>query len=188
MEEKKLFDEKNGIWLVDESNKSFHLFDKNLAEALSSFFIGSTVVDLGCGLGDYVKYFKSRGIICDGYDGNPNTVILTKGECNIIDLSQPINIPKCDYIFSLEVGEHIPKEFEDMLIDNLHKSNKKGMIISWAIEGQSGIGHVNCRNNDYIINKIEKLGYNYDILTSHLLREAATFPYFKNTIMVFDRL
>ena len=185
----KLFDEKNGIWLVDESNKSYHLFDQSLAEALSIFFKDNTVVDLGCGLGDYIKYFKSKGIICDGYDGNPNTIILTNGMCGILDLSKQIeDFPIYDYVLSLEVGEHLPPEFEDIFIQNLRFANCEGIVLSWAVEGQGGIGHLNCRNNDYIIEKIGKFGYRYNLTASNMLREKATFPYFKNTIMVFDRL
>ena len=180
-----IFDEKTGIWLVE--NSDYHLFDESLAESLANFFKYNSVVDLGCGMGDYIKKFLSAGIDCKGYDGNPNTSQLTNGQCDTLDLSIDINIPKYDWVFSLEVGEHIPAQFEDIFINNLHKSNKKGMVISWAIEGQAGIGHVNCHNNDYIIKKIEKLGYIYNPALSQIFRNKATFPYFKNTIMVFSK-
>ena len=60
---------------------------------------------------------------------------------------------------SLEVGEHIPKEYEDIFINNLHNNNNKGIILSWAILGQGGFGHVNEQNNDYIKSKMSNLGY-----------------------------
>jgi hypothetical protein len=180
-----IFDEKTGIWQVN--NGDFHLFDKSLAEALGTFFKYRTVVDLGCGMGDYLKSFKELGILCDGFDGNPNTKKLTNGLCETLDLSKDIELPVYEWAFSLEVGEHIPAEFEDTFINNLHKVNSRGIVLSWAVEGQAGIGHVNCHNNDYVIDKIEKLGYSYNQAMSHWFRNKSTFPYFKNTIMVFNR-
>ena len=44
---------------------------------------------------------------------------------------------------SLEVGEHLPKEFEDIFINNLDNNNNYGIVLSWAIKGQGGYGHYN---------------------------------------------
>jgi hypothetical protein len=88
---------------------------------------------------------------------------------------------------SLEVGEHLPSEFEDTFINNLHNNNKYGMVLSWAIEGQGGHGHFNERNNDYIKSKICELGYLNDIYSENILRKNSTCCYFKNTIMVFRK-
>jgi cyclopropane fatty-acyl-phospholipid synthase-like methyltransferase len=183
-----IFDESNGIWLVDESNKGYHLFDKKLAKNLALFFDGKTVVDLGCGLGSYKSYFNQQGIFCNGYDGNPNTEQLTNGQCKQLDLSKPAKLDMMyDWVLSLEVGEHIPAEFEDVFINNLHINNSKGIVLSWAIEGQAGTGHVNCRNNSYIIAKMMNLGYRYDKEVSDMLRGDVDLWYFANTIMVFKK-
>lgn len=176
----------HGFW----ENDTFegHVFDEPLARALGETFLGNSVVDLGCGHGAYTHYLISCGIHCVGYDGNPNTPLLTNGLCNVLDLSQRVHLgTQYDYVLSLEVGEHIPKEFEHTFIHNLDKLNRKGIVLSWAIEGQGGDGHVNCQNNDYIRNIFEMLGYKSapDIETK--LREASTLWWFKNTIMVFKR-
>ena len=47
---------------------------------------------------------------------------------------------------SLEVGEHLPQEFENIFIHNLHNNNKSGILLSWAIKGQGDM--------DIIMNKI----------------------------------
>ena len=57
------------------------------------------------------------------------------------------------------MGEHIPKIYEKIFIDNLDNNNTKGIIISWAVKGQGGVGHVNEQNNEYIKNIFIKLGY-----------------------------
>ena len=96
-------------------------------------------MDFGCGTGDYVKHLRDNNINTEGYDGNPNTPELTNNMCNILDLSKPVIFkPKFSWVLSLEVGEHLPPQFENIFINNLHANNTEGMIISWAVKGQTG--------------------------------------------------
>ena len=181
-----------GYWVGPEA-ESQHVFDPQLAAALTTFYKNehplTTVVDLGCGMGNYVKHFRAQDMYADGYDGNPHTPILTNGVCGVLDLSQPFAFQtKYDWVMSLEVGEHLPPQFETTFIENLDRNNKKGIILSWAIEGQGGHGHVNERNNEYVRGRIEALGYKSDPVAEFYLRYHATLGWFKNTIMVFRRL
>lgn len=175
-----------GMWIND--SEYYHV-DQKLANSLSDLLKGYAVADFGCGNGFYTKHLKNNNIECDGFDGNPKTVEITNGVCQILDLSKDINLnKKYDYILSLEVGEHIPSEFEETFINNIHKNNTEGVILSWAIEGQVGVGHVNCRNNDYIKNIFDNLGYVNDLEIESKLRNDSELPWFKNTIMVFKRI
>lgn len=63
-----------------------------------------------------------------------------------------------------------------------------GIVLSWAIKGQGGYGHVNERSNEYIQNKIEEFDYSYLEDASLLLRSKSSLGWFKNTIMVFKSL
>jgi hypothetical protein len=102
-----------------------------------------------------------------------------------LDLSVSVDLSPLDLVLSLEVGEHLPPQFESIFIQNLHKHNTKAIIVSWAIEGQGGWGHFNERNNSYIKQKFLDLGYYNDIDEEKLIRDASALPWFKNTIMVF---
>lgn len=172
-----------------------HVFDVNLCVQIKSFLKGentTSVADLGCGLGNYTNELNKDGIIqCDGFDGNPKTPVLTNDMCKVMDLSKPCVFGESgktyNWVLSLEVGEHIPKEYEHIYIDNICNTAEHGIILSWAIKGQGGMGHVNCQNNDYIINVIERKGFAYDKDASNVLRKKATLSWFKNTIMVFRR-
>ena len=181
---------KNGYWKGLEAS-SQHAFDLSLAMSLTRFFLDEnikTVVDLGCGMGQYVETFRKYNIDADCFDGNPNTPELTKNLCGVLDLSiAKIFHEAYDWVLSLEVGEHLPPEFEDIFINNLHYNNKHGIILSWAIKGQGGHGHFNEQNNDYIKSKICSLGYWNDIESEKKLRKSATLPWFQNTIMVFRK-
>jgi cyclopropane fatty-acyl-phospholipid synthase-like methyltransferase len=180
----------NGYWEGLEAT-SQHVYDSSLGYSLTHFFKTQNiknVVDLGCGMGNYVKTFNQNNINAIGYDGNPNTPELTNNLCNTLDLSIPVKFNEpFDWVMSLEVGEHLPKKFEDIFIHNLHNNNKFGIILSWAIEGQGGHGHVNEQNNDYIKSKICKLGYINDLENEKKLRRDSTLHWFKNTIMVFRK-
>ena len=88
---------------------------------------------------------------------------------------------------SLEVGEHLPKKYENIFIKNLHDNNKYGIILSWAIKGQPGHGHINCQNNDYIKKIFTDLGYINDVDAEKELRRKSSLWWFKKTIMVFRK-
>lgn len=180
----------NGYWEGLHAN-SQHVYDSSLGISLMTFFKNENVksiVDFGCGMGDYVKTFQSNNINAFGFDGNPNTPELTNNLCKVLDLSVPIKFDEpFDWVLSLEVGEHLPQRFEDTFIHNLHNNNKYGIVISWAVKGQGGHGHFNEQNNDYIKSKICELGYFNDIKCENKLRRDSTLFWFKNTIMVFRK-
>jgi cyclopropane fatty-acyl-phospholipid synthase-like methyltransferase len=169
-----------------------HAFDPTLCDTLTEFFKGEKVeslVDLGCGLGDYVKHFKKEGLNVVGYDGNPNTPELTNYRCGVLDLSQTVRFDeKFDWVMSLEVAEHIPAQFEETYIQNLHNNNKRGILLSWAKKGQGGLGHVNEQDNEYVKNLFATMGYLNDVDAERKLRESASKWWFTNTIMVFRKV
>ena len=180
----------HGYW-VGEDAESHHVYDPLLGSALADFFLkerAHTIVDFGCGLGDYVKTLLSHQFQCEGYDGHPNTYALTGGVAKVLDLSQPFNLGKqFDWVLSLEVGEHLPKCYEEIFLENLCKHNSKGIVLSWALKGQGGFGHFNEQNNDYIKRVMKKLGYESDEEAEKILRERSSLSWFKNTVMVFRR-
>ena len=84
------------------------------------------------GLGKYTIELKTKVQTCDG---NPSTKELNNGVCDILDLSKThVFDNKYDWVLSLEVGEHIPKEYENIFIDNLCNNCINGIIISWVLD------------------------------------------------------
>ena len=174
-----------------------HCFDRKLALALARYLKKNgqqRIVDLGCGPGWYVKILREKCLNIDGYDGNPYTPhisrqILADGtHCEQLDLSEKVRLGhEFDTVLSLEVGEHIPEKYEQIYLDNVTQNAINQVILSWAVEGQSGSGHVNCRNNDYVIDQMEKRGFYINVKASNYFRGHATLPWFKNTIMVFGK-
>ncbi len=179
----------HGYWIA---SKVKHKFDRSLAREIILFFQKekvSTCADFGAGgYGHYVRFFKEHGIDCEGFDGNPFSLSLSHGLVEVLDLSQPIHLKKSyDWVISIEVGEHLPPQYEKNFIENLDRHAVSGIIISWALKGQSGRGHCNCRDNDYIKKLFAAYGYINDVETEKALRDAASFPWLKTTIMVFRK-
>jgi hypothetical protein len=168
-----------------------HAHDEKLARAILQLIKREhveTLVDFGCGKADYVKLFKRHGIYCEAYDGNPNTKELSGGLGTMLDLSDYIDLDEgFDMVMSLEVGEHIPAEFEETFLNNLcrHCFRPGLMLISWAVPGQGGDGHVNCQTNEYIIEQMRQRTYELDEKWTDRLRKSASLPWFKNTLMLF---
>jgi len=179
----------HGYW---KDKKVNHYFDRPLAEAILAFLKKEkalSVVDMGCGAhGHYVKFLLQNEISCDGFDGNPYSFEISENLVKVLDLSQPVILEKkYDWVISLEVGEHIPAKYENNFIENLHRHNSKGIILSWAVENQKGRGHFNCRNNDYIKKLFAQYGYENDVDTENELRQKTHLGWFRNTIMVFRK-
>ncbi len=178
-----------GIWHVSLAKKR-HKTDIPLVKAICENFSPGRAIDLGCGLGHYCKELAKNGwgsVPIDGYEG-------TKGLDDYkvwlwiyrFDLTKPIKFLPYDFVLCLEVGEHIPEKHEQTLLDNICNAASKDIVLSWAVPGQySASGHVNCRPNDYVINELAKRGFVLDNDMTKKLREASSFKWFKNTLMVF---
>ena len=182
------FDNKTGIWSGDNVN-DFHRFDEKLCSEICLFLNeedANKVSDFGCGNGKYVEQI-SENIECKGYDGNPDTPNLTAGLGVTMDLSKSVIVRQVDWVLSLEVGNHIPEDFECVFLDNIYKTAKKGVIISWATPRQKGPGQLNKQDNSYIISKFTENGFTYDSKSTERLRDKSEFFWLKKSLMVFRK-
>jgi 2-polyprenyl-3-methyl-5-hydroxy-6-metoxy-1,4-benzoquinol methylase len=179
---------KTGIWHISIAKKR-HKTDYMLAAEIGlSFDVPRRAADLGCGLGHYCRIFSAYGWeVIDGFEGTEGI-----GKYKVypwiyrVDLTRPLQFSPYDFVLCLEVGEHIPKKHEQVFIDNVCRASRQHIVLSWAIPGQySASGHVNNRENDYVINELAKRGFILDNDMTKKLRKACYFNWFKETIMVF---
>jgi 2-polyprenyl-3-methyl-5-hydroxy-6-metoxy-1,4-benzoquinol methylase len=83
-----------------------------------------SVVDIGCGIGTWLKVCREHGVEeILGVDGGhvDREQFLIPAECTLsADLSKPLHLEKTyDLVISLEVGEHLPAESAQTLVDTV---------------------------------------------------------------------
>ena len=186
--EKQKFVNQTGYWKSELAEN--HESSYELAKWLSEFLPKNKLIhDFGCGRGNYLKFLKE----CNfekliGYEGEiPKNKIFD----NIItqDLTNEFCVEKGNVI-CLEVGEHIPKQYQDVFLNNICNACDDKLILSWAIRGQTGLSHVNCLNYDEIKPLIENK--NFKLLEQETLNVRKLIGYdcdwFKNTLYIFQKI
>ena len=182
---------KNGMWTMPTCENA-HVVDVPLAEHLSStLFRGGSLLELGAGCGCYGARFEGASTPPSEmvlFDGTTNIDALTNGHVQPRDLSQPLSLGrKFDWVMSLEVGEHIPRQFEHTFISNIVNHATRGIVLSWAVVGQRGTGHVNTRSNAHIAAALAREGWAKDEQASQAARDVATMGWFKGSLGVYRR-
>ena len=185
-----------GIWL----KRKHHQHDLGLKKLLVDEFSGTeqTFYDFGCGDAAYAKALNDAGLSVACYDGNPATPQITDGLGAVLDLTSDFDFGPRDWVICLEVGEHVPKEYEAKLLDNITKHASTGVIMSWALPGQRGTGHVNLQTNDYIASQMRDRGFHTLNHFQQRLRDSINTDkakqegmplcvYFQRTLLAFRR-
>ena len=152
--------------------------------------LGTPIADLGCGLGHTCLSLSEAGFDVIGYEGTPDL-----GDLAVFtpiheqDLTIPFWIPDQRNIICLEVGEHIPIEYEDTVFDNITNNALWRVILSWAVPDQGGTGHFNEQPNYHVIAQMQRRGFKINDDLTTMLRSVTPDEtwWFRNSIMVFDR-
>lgn len=179
-----------GGWCKAATQNREGLTDQSLIQVLSKFLKDKTVGSFGDGPGLYKRDILKLGQVklYDAYDGAPYIEETSEGRVNFLDLTIPqYGIPLYDWVVSLEVAEHIPSQYEHIYLDNIFRHAKEGIILSWAVPGQGGVGHINNRPLNYVINVMGKNGFIRDERSSTFLQESATLPWIRTNIHVYRR-
>ena len=162
-----------------------------MADFLISYsFIGKFVASFGDGPGRYKQLLQETDKLngCDAYDGSPYTEDTSEGRVSYLDLTLPqYGLPIYDWIMSLEVAEHIPRQFESIFIDNIVRHAKEGVVLSWAVPGQDGNSHVNPRSFDYVVTVMGRQGFEHDDNETQKVRNAAKVSWLKSNTNVYRR-
>lgn len=175
-----------------EDAQTQHKHSKRLAMALAfGLPKKQPVIDFGCGQGFYIAELAKRNFEVYGLEGTPDIEKISFYKPILqADISHPIELIEYGSVICLEVIEHIPKEKEQQVLENLHNHCNGKLMISWAVKGQGGHGHVNEQDAGYVIPTIEKMGYTYNrIQTDQLRMEGGKdLWWFKKSIYVFDKI
>lgn len=147
-----------------------------------------SIVDLGASIGRYVEHLASAGFQARGVDGTPGVYELSSGLVMEADLATRLRLPfKCDWVLSLETGEHIPAEHERAFLWNIKRHAKIGAIVSWAWPGRAGRWHVNTKTPEELVESMASIGFALSQKHTRILRRSCDQKGFRQRVHVFFR-
>jgi SAM-dependent methyltransferase len=123
----------------------------------------SSIVDVGCGLGNWIQVAKQMGITdVMGVDGSyVDRSLLKINEQEFVekDLTQPFQLNrKFDLAISLEVAEHLPESSAASFIESITRHTDV-VLFSAALPGQGGQNHINEQWPDYWQQHFKHFGF-----------------------------
>lgn len=165
---------------------------KRAVKYIFDLFHPASIVDFGCGTGEWLSLFKECGTSAvRGYDGdyvNKELLAISKDEFVPWDLTKKIPVDRqYDMAISLEVAEHLAEEYADSFVANI-TSFSDIVLFSAAIPGQGGDGHVNEQWPSYWKEKFEANGFVCcDCLREYFWNIEELDYYYKQNVVLYVR-
>ena len=154
-------------------------------------------MEVGAGIGCYSRALLWTGKLAGlaAFDGAANIGELTRGLVTSVDVTVPNALAQCtehgsrpaDWVFCMEVGEHIPPHKTDDFLDNLLGCAREGIVLSWAWNCKRGVGHVNCKTRDTLVSLMSKRGFELDASNTTKIQDTVELEYLRSTLFVFTR-
>lgn len=136
---------------------------KEIAPMLIEWFSPKSVIDIGCGIGSWLKAFMEESITevlgLDGEYVDKTKLLIPETNFIAYNLEQSIRIDKkYDLLICLEVAEHLSETRAESFISDLCKISDT-ILFSAAIPFQGGHNHVNEQYPNYWINLFAKKNF-----------------------------
>ena len=192
------------------SRKFFaHLRDGSLSSARALVPIvldihpARAVVDVGCGIGGWVKAFAEHGVNAIGIDGDyveRKQLLIDQDRFIAHDLNRELDVARLclghgnntsgrfDLAVSLEVAEHLVPQRSDSLVRDLC-ALADVVLFAAAVPFQGGAGHINERWQSWWAQKFSENGFApFDVLRRDIWsRRDIAWWYKQNTIFYVNR-
>jgi SAM-dependent methyltransferase len=122
-----------------------------------------SVVDVGCGVGTWLRAFAECGIKdylgLDGPHVTADMLVIAPDRFMPVDLTEPTTLARTfDLAMCLEVAEHLPEERSQTLVASLSRLSDF-VVFGAAIPGQGGRSHLNEQWPQYWADMFTKYKY-----------------------------
>lgn len=159
---------------------------------LLEFVQPESVVDIGCGMGQWSRAAKNHGIgdivSCD-LDDQPVEQRRLPGQWQPIDLRETVDLGRrFDLVICAEVGEHVPADYADNVVATVCRHSDVA-VFGAATPLQGGKGHINEQWPNYWAKRFLK----HDFVAIDLFRDRfwddrhVRFYYRQNTFVFAHR-
>lgn len=188
--------EHNDIYNIDFYQRSDNQRMRSaqiIASSIITYFAPSTVIDVGCGIGDLLYFLDSHSINVEGLEYSDVAINICRSRgLDVIKFdieNDVINNPKrYDLVVSTEVAEHLPESCSERYVDLLCSMGDK-ILFTAAMPGHGGIDHVNEQPHEYWIEKFNGHEFHHDKVLSELLastwKEKGVLGWYHQNVMVF---
>ena len=149
-----------------------------------------SVLDIGCGIGAYLKIFeKYGGAKIFGVDGlDSEATVLSLDQYKKIDLQKLSSIrAPVDLVMCIEVLEHLPELVSVKLIRMMAENANKYVLFSAAEPGQPGNGHINCQSMKYWISVWQLEGWTPDLQLTLSFRALASLSWLRRNVIFLKK-
>jgi len=160
---------------------------RRIVPLVMSIIEPASVIDVGCGSGEWARAFKARGVQILGIDGysDPVDADLHQEEFRRLPLEEMLpDVGRTfDLAVCLEVAEHLPPKRSDGFVRDLVRL-APAVLFSAAIPGQRGNHHINERWPDYWATLFARYGYScFDFRMTLWEMEDVDWWYVQNVLL-----
>jgi len=143
-----------------------------------------SVLDLGCGQGEWLQPFYDAGLAVAGVDIYPPDQPWAMRH----DLTEPLYLGRqFDLVICLEVAEHLPASAEETLLRTI-ASHGDTVMFSAAVPGQEGTGHINLRPHEHWHECFQAYRYEVaDVIRPRIVNDSRVSPWYRNNTYLYRR-
>ena len=150
-----------------------------------------SVIDVGCGEGHAMRFFRDLGCRVVGVDGSiqarRDSVIAEHHVVHDYTTGAYKPAEMFDLVWSCEFVEHVDERYMDNFLATFECCSRY-LMITFAGPGQPGHHHVNCQPRQYWIDRIEALGLSFDEAFTEKTRDIAASGHYHSRGLFFRRI
>jgi SAM-dependent methyltransferase len=167
-----------------------YLSAKKLLPLVLELIPAKSVLDVGCGVGTFLRAFMELGITdVVGIDGDyvrPDLLQIPPARFQPSDLAKGFKLDRTfDLAISLEVAEHLPREASGRFVHSITQHSKV-VLFSAAVPMQGGAGHINEQWASFWARLFEERGYRvYDPFRRSIWADRDIEVWYRQNTLVF---
>jgi SAM-dependent methyltransferase len=161
-----------------------------ILDIVMDYYRPASVLDVGCGIGSWLKAAKSRGISdIRGIEGSwldPSKLQVESRFVEAVDIERSFNLGRrFDLVISLEVAEHISEGAANHFIESL-TSHAPVVLFSAAIPYQGGDHHANEQFLPYWVERFSRFNFRpVDVIRGKIWNDRTVLWWLRQNVVMF---